>query len=421
MPPIFGLIAPVLLGVVFAQVALGIAAPLIALLLLGQGASSQAVGIVASAYYAGFLAGTLSADRVVISVGHARAFVVFAALGADTALLMIWSSDPWVWAMLRLVMGYQMAGLFLVAESWLNEKAAPATRGRVFGAYLLASFAGSVAGPLVLKATPGTSELFVVVGLALATALLPMALTHAANPVLGPRRSFSLRRLYAASPLGLVCCLASGLNNGAFYSLVPVFLARAGHSGTQVASFLSAVMVAALAVQYPVGMLADRFGRRPVTLVALALGAAAAVLLGLAAHERILLVSLAGCLFAGVTAPLYGLGSGQVNDYLARDEIVSAGGGLLFAWSLGAVIGPAAAGLAMSHLGAAGLPAYSCLVLGGAGGFTVLRMLRRPGVPRGLQSALTPATLAPPRLPDLAPPPAAAEPPPSAQTDPATA
>ena len=409
MPFRFSLIAPVLLGVVFAQVAQGIATPLIALLLLQQGASSLSVGLVASAYFAGFLAGTLSVERVVIALGHNRAFVVFSAIAADAALLMVWAQGPVAWAVLRLAMGYQMAGLFLVAESWLNEKATPATRGRVFASYLVASSAGSVAGPLVLQVTPGTSMLFVVVGMALATALVPMALTRAPNPVLGPRRAFSIRRLYAASPLGLVCCLAAGLNNGAFYSLVPAYLVRAGHDAAEVAGFLSAIMVAALVVQYPVGMLADRFGRRPVTLSALGLAFVFAIGLGVVAHLPIGIATLAGCLFAGVTAPIYGLGSGQVNDYLEKDEIVSAGGGLLFAWSLGACIGPGVAGFAMSRVGPAGFPAYLCVVLGAVGVFTVARMRRRASLPLDRQSAFTPATLAPPRLPQLSNPAAEGE------------
>jgi MFS family permease len=95
--------------------------PLIPLLLLGHHVPTGVIGLVASAYFLGFLAGTLTADRIVIRVGHIRAFVFFAALAADATLLMALTSSPWAWAMLRLVIGYQMSGLFLVAESWLND------------------------------------------------------------------------------------------------------------------------------------------------------------------------------------------------------------------------------------------------------------------------------------------------------------
>ncbi len=404
MPPFrFALIVPVLIGVVCAQVALGIATPVIALLLLARGGDSLMVGAVASAYFVGFMAGTQTADRVVARLGHARAFVVFAAVAADAALGMALIRDPWAWVGLRLLMGYQMAGLFLVAESWLNDKATPATRGRVFGAYLVASWGGGVAGPLVLDVVPGSQILFVAVGMAFATALLPMALTSTANPALGPRRHFGLRHLIDISPLGAICCLASGLSNGAFYTLIPVFLVRSGQSQAGVATFLSVAMATALLVQYPVGMLSDRLGRRPVTLAALLLALVLAVLMALGAHGWPMLAAVAGCLFAGVTSPLYGLGAGQVNDHVKPEDYVGAGGGLLFAWSLGSSIGPGAAGAVMGWLGPVGLPAYLCTVLGGAGLFTILRMRLRAGIPRDLQSSFTPATVAPPRLPTLAP------------------
>jgi MFS family permease len=397
------LIAPVLLGVVAAQIALGIATPVIALLLVARGGNSLLVGAVASAYFIGFLIGTQTADRVVARLGHARAFVVFAAIAADAALVMALTPNPIAWVVLRLLTGYQMAGLFLVAESWLNDKATPATRGRVFGAYLVASWGGGVAGPLVLDVVPGSQMLFVLVGLAFATALLPMALTGTANPALGTRRHFGLRQLIDISPLGAICCLASGLSNGAFYTLIPVFLIRSGQSQAGVATFLSVAMATALLVQYPVGMLSDRLGRRPVTLAALAVALALAVLMAIGAHGWPLLAAAAGCLFAGVTSPLYGLGAGQVNDHVKPEDYIGAGGGLLFAWSLGSSIGPGVAGVVMGWLGPLGLPFYLCAVLGGAGLFTMLRMRLRAGVPRDRQSSYTPATVAPPRLPSLAP------------------
>jgi MFS family permease len=130
-------IAPVLLGVLIAEVALGMLTTLIPLSLSSRGIMAGTIGLVGSGYFLGFLIGTLTCARLVRAVGHIRAFAVFAALGADCALLMTTTHSPWVWAGLRLVMGWQMSGLFLVAESWLNDKADSTTRGRTFGAYLL--------------------------------------------------------------------------------------------------------------------------------------------------------------------------------------------------------------------------------------------------------------------------------------------
>ena len=403
MPSRLTSITPVLLGVASAEIALGLLTPLIPLMMVAAGARSGTIGLVASAYYVGFLCGTLSADRIVESVGHSRAFVVFAALAADSALMMGFFTSPLAWAVARLVMGYQMAGLFLVAESWLNDKADRTTRGRIFGAYLVVSWGASAIGPLALNVVAASALLFSVVGIAFATALLPMALTHVANPTLGRHRRFGLAALYRVSPLGLVCCLAAGLVNSAFYGLVPVYLRQVGHGPGTVAAFISATLVVTLVVQYPVGHLADRIGRRPLMLGALGLGFGFAVLLGLAEHAHILVLTVAGCLYAGVTAPLYGLGAGQMNDHIDPADRLAASGGLLFAWALGASAGPGTAGFVMARLGYGGLFVYLAGVIALLVAFTILRSLLRAGVSPMRQTGYVPMPAAPPSVAGFAP------------------
>ena len=397
---------PVLLGLICAQGALGIMTPLIPLLLLRGGASSSAIGLVASAYYVGFLGGALSSDRVVMRVGHIRAFAVFAAVAADAALLLVFARAPWQVAGLRLLIGYASSGLILVVESWLNDRADSATRGRVFGAYLVASWGASAAGPLALNVLAPTPMLFVLVGILFATAVLPLGLTHQANPEVRSQTHFALGRLYRVSPVGVACCLSSGLVNGAFYSLSPVFLQGGGYGAPSVAAFISAAMVAGLLVQYPVGMLSDRFGRRPVTVVAIGAALALAVLLALARGVPFPAVAALGFCFAGMTAPLYGLGAGQTNDRMQRGDYVAASGGLLFVWSLGSTVSPSVAGALMGRAGPAGLFFYLALVLAALGLFTFARMLLRGEVPRERRTAFVPAPSAPPRHSELAPRPA---------------
>ncbi len=405
MPPSLAPIAPVLLGVVSAQIALGVMNALVPLLLLRAGIAAPVIGVVASAYFLGFLAGALLGDRVVRRVGHIRAFAVFATIAADGALLLPFFASPWIWALLRVLVGYAASGLFLVAESWLNDRADDATRGRTFAAYLVASWGGAAAGPLALNVVEGSALLFVVVGLAFATALLPMALTVQANPAMARRSFVWPHRLFAISPLGMVCCLTSGLVNSAFYALSPVFLERLEYGAGAVPAFLAVATVAGLAVQYPIGMLSDRFGRRLVTLAVVVLAFVLALVLMLVGvvglHVPFAVLAAMGFVFAGLTAPLYGLGSGQTNDHLDRAEMVGVSGGLLFVWSLGSSIGPSVAGAAMGRFGPAGLFAYVAVVLGVVGLFTVLRMLVRADVPLDRQSPFVPGLSAPARLTEL--------------------
>ncbi len=395
-------IAPVLLGVICAQAALGVSTPLIPLLLLRASASTTAIGIVASCYFLGFLAGAMTAQRIVMRVGHIRAFAVFAATAADAALLMVFSDRAWEVAILRLAVGYACSGLFLVAESWLNDRADGATRGRVFGAYLVASWGASAAGPLALNVVDASPLLFVLVGLAFATAVLPMALTVQPNPEMRSRARLSLRALFRVSPVGAGCALASGLLNSAYYSLTPVYLRSLGYGAGQVAAFISAAMVAGLLVQVPVGVLSDHFGRRPVTLATLGLSLAAAIAMVLSGRLPFIWLASLGFLYAGASAPLYGLAAGQTNDRMQRGDYVAASGALLFTWSLGSSVGPLLAGVAMSRLGAPGLFAYLIAVLAAVGLFTIVRMVQRGEVPQAERGAYVPSLATPTRHVELA-------------------
>ncbi|GAB0118304.1 MFS transporter [Acidisoma sp. 7E03] len=393
----FTSIVPVLLGVLIAEVALGMLTTLIPLDLAAKGLKANAIGLVGSGYFVGFLIGTLTCARLVRAVGHIRAFAAFLAVSADCALLMTLAHDPLLWTALRLVMGWALSGMFLVAESWLNDKADNASRGRVFGAYLFVSWGGAALGPLAYALFKTADRSLAIVGAALATALLPMALTPTPNPTLGERRRFGLVKLFAISPMGTTCVIASGLVNSSFYTLAPVYLARHGFTQNQIPTFLSAALAAALVVQYPVGMAADRIGRRPITLAALGLAFLVSLLFPiLGGGSAFWVLILLGCVLSGVTAPLYGLGAGQTNDHVDRSDYVASSGGLLFGWAVGSSVGPLLAGVVMSHLGADSLFFFLALCLALLSGFTFFRIRSRPSVPS--ESAFVPARAAPAQI-----------------------
>lgn len=389
-------ILPVLLGVACAQVALGLSTPLIPLLLLQNGAQSPLIGAVASCYFVGFLTGALLAPVAVRRVGHVRAFALFAAICADCALLMAFSHGAVSVGLLRLATGFASSALFLIAESWLNDRADGGNRGRVFSAYLVTSWGASAAGPLVLNVVAATPMLFVLVGLAFATAVVPMAATIQPNPPVPPAKRLSPWALARISPLGLACAGVAGMVNSAFYAMVPVYLERHGQAGGAVAAVSSLALLAALSIQVPVGLLSDRYGRRRLTLATLLAAIAAAVVLALAGWPGLWGMAGLAMVYAAGTAPLYGLGAGQTNDRMERGDYVAASGGLLFTWALGAAFGPGLAGAAMGVVGPAGLFGFLAAVLTLMAAFTVSRMLGRPEVPRERRAPFVP-TPAPPK------------------------
>jgi MFS family permease len=343
------LTAQVLLGVALFEVALGALWPLLGLRLEQQNVSTEITSIVGSAYYVGFVTGTMFCFPIIDRVRHIRAFSVFAVIAANATLLHVVIPHPIAWAILRACVGFALAGVFTIVESWLNDKATSETRGRIFALYTMVAWGFSGLGPLGLniKDSSGTI-LFCLIGIVMASAVIPVALTTVGNPDIGHRTHFGILRLYRISPLGVLACFASGLINTGLFVLLPIYSTRLGYSTAQTSILLSIAAIGPFFIQYPVGWMADVFGRRPMMLAtvlcAIALSTA---IVNLPPGAFYWLVGLT-TLLASMLSPLYALGVGQTNDYVSKNDFVAASAGLLFAWGLGAILGPIAAAPAMS-------------------------------------------------------------------------
>ncbi|MFM9842776.1 MAG: MFS transporter [Dongiaceae bacterium] len=376
------LTAQVLLGVALFEVALGALWPLLGLQLEQQRVSTELTSVVGSAYYAGFVAGTMFCFPIIDRVGHIRAFSVFAVLAANATLLHVVVPNPISWAVLRAVIGFALAGVFTIVESWLNDKATTKTRGRIFALYTMVAWGFSGIGPLGIniKDDSGTI-LFCLIGIVMASAVIPVALTTIGNPDIGQRSHFGILRLYKISPLGVLACFASGVINTGLFVMLPIYSTRVGYSTAETSILLSIASIGPFFVQYPVGWMADRFGRRPLmlatTLIAIAVSAA---IVSLRPGDFYWLVALT-TLLASMLSPLYALGVGQTNDYVSKNDFVAASAGLLFAWGIGAIIGPIAAAPAIRFFNDPNGLFYfvsACHVL--LASFIMYRMIVRPAL-----------------------------------------
>ena len=81
---------------------------------LAQELTTGLVGLITSGHFVGLLAGSITATAIIARVGHIRAFTVFAAIAACTVLLMGLIFSVPTWFIFRFMIGYSMAGLFMV-------------------------------------------------------------------------------------------------------------------------------------------------------------------------------------------------------------------------------------------------------------------------------------------------------------------
>ena len=401
MLSVFGSMLALMSGVVVLGLASGLLFTLLGVRLASEGVSDQMIGLVGSAYFAGLLAGSVVCDRVIRRVGHIRALIVFASVSAVATLLHVLITPIWAWAALRAVMGFAQAGLFMVAESWLQFKSTNETRGRIFALYVIAHSGGIGAGPLLINlADPAGDGLFLYASILYSIALLPVALSTVGNPELGAPGRVGVRELFAISPVAVVGSFVIGSVIGSFSALGPVFGERVGMSALAISLLMTAMRLGGFVVQYPIGALSDRFDRRHV-MIALGAGGAVAATGIAAAGGAVAGGAVAGVLalsflFGALCQPIYGLAVSHANDYVEPQDFVAASAGLLFAYGVGATIGPAAAAAAMDAVGPWALFLFIAIVLLGFCIYVAYRMWRREPVPAADQGEFV---MVPPNTP----------------------
>jgi MFS family permease len=304
------------------------------------------IGALGTSYYIGFVAGCLVLPATIRRVGHIRSFAAFAAIAAPVILAHTMTSQPAVWLGLRFAFGICFAGLFMVIESWLNERATTATRGSVLGLYMVATWAGLIAGKMLLVGVAVDSfQAFALCTMVISLALVPVALTDGAAPAIPRPGRLAPRALLGAAPVALVGALAVGIANGAFWTLGPLFAEAETGSPAGASLFMSACALGGALSQWPLGRLSDRFDRRwmlfATSLAAATMGATLVLSQDVSFWGFMLLAGL----FGAGALPVYSLCLAHANDRVESGEFVEVSSLILLTFGLGAIVGPLLAGL----------------------------------------------------------------------------
>lgn len=334
-----------------------------------------AIGIMGSSYFVGFVAGCLTTAHLVRRVGHIRVFSAMVALASVVPLFHVLMIEPAVWWVLRAITGFCIAALFLVIESWLNERSDNTTRGTVLSIYTTLTFVAVIFGQLLLTLDdPGLFPLFAIASIVLSLATIPVALTSVTTPA--PLAEVRLRpiRLIRISPAGAIGCLAVGFVNGAFWGLSPVFAADSGLDANGIALFIGVTVLGGALSQWPFGRLSDRLDRRLVILIVAACSVVTGIALYFASRFFDAAVLPLAFAFGVFSFPVYALSVAHVNDLITTEGFVEVSGGLLLVNGIGSVLGPLVGAFTMDVVGPGGLFLYIAVVYILLVGFIALRM-----------------------------------------------
>ncbi len=315
-----------------------------------EGFSATELAVVTSGYFAGFLSGAHLAPRMIRRVGHVR---VFAALGSFMSAGLIafpLLTEPWAWTLLRVLIGFCMSGIYVTAESWLNDAATNETRGKVLAAYMIAQTLGIIGAQGVLTlGDAGTSALFIGASILVSISFAPILLSVSPVPAAEVARPMPLRQLFAGSPLGTVGIFLLGSVYATQSGMAAVFGTQIDMTASQIALFVAMLFGGALLLQYPIGWLSDRIDRRRLIFGASVLGAGSCAMAWSAGDALVPLMAVA-FLAGGVTTPLYALFLAYTNDALSSEDMPAASGGLVLTFGIGAILGPLLTGWAMQRV-----------------------------------------------------------------------
>lgn len=385
---------PLFLGLLLLMIGNGVQGTLLGIRGGIEGFTTFQMSIVMSGYFVGFLFGSQIAPELIRRVGHVR---VFAALGSlISAVMILYAALPdWmVWTFLRIVIGFSFSGVYVTAESWLNNTSTNETRGQTLSLYMIVQVVGIItAQGLINLADPAGYLLFVIPSVLVSLAFTPILLSASPAPVFGTAKRLSFKQLYDISPLGCVGMFLMGGVFAAMFGMAAVWGAQAGLSVRDISIFVAAIYGGGLIFQYPIGWLSDRMDRRQLIMIVAAVGTVGTLVAVVFTPGFLVLLGVA-VVIGGVANPLYSLLLAYTNDYLQADDMAAASGGLMFINGVGAIVGPLAIGWLMSMIGPKGFFLYIAMLTGGLTLYAIWRMRRRRVVVVGESTAYTPMTQA---------------------------
>ena len=334
----------------------GLTYPLLALILQRQGVPAWLIGVNAAMMPFGMIVAAPLAPHLLQRLGALK-FVISSQFGTLLCLLLIGAQhDAWLWLPLRFFMGLFLASQFVVTETWINQVASDAYRGRILGFYATVLSVGFAAGPaiLLLVGTQGWAPFLAGAALLLG-ALLVLMSVRGVLPATRSERPMSVFSFLPLTPLLLLVVAVVAFADEGSMSLLPIYVIQHGYSENIGTMALIAMIAGSVSLQYPIGWLADRFPRRRVMLGCALVAAVSAMVQGIAVNVPWLFWSVV-FVWGGAYYALYVLSLIRLGERFSGAALVAGNSAMGAMWGAGGIVGPPLLGGAMSFFGPNGLP-----------------------------------------------------------------
>lgn len=320
-----------------------------------QGLDAQRAGLFAASQWTGMLAGLMAAPTLVARIGAKRTITLGLAASVVAFSTVTWLSWP-LWIASGILTGLGIGLRWIANESWLYGLVPEGLSGRVVGVHeTLIAAAGVVAPALAAWCGPdGSVTIFA--GLSFTCiAAVPLWLTaseHQAGPA---GRAATVHAGVRTTPVSAVVCLGmivvavGGISDGALYGLFPLYADARGMSGTQTTLLLSCIGLGGMALQFPVGWMADRAGLGLAIVVCAMASTLALLTFALATPQTWWFPAsslvVGGMNSAFITLGMYAAACSEKTTLIRNMRLVS------LAFTASSIVGPLIAGAAMKVFG----------------------------------------------------------------------
>lgn len=360
----------------------GLLGTLVAVRAQAEGFALPFIGLLMSSYYLGFIAGCFATPHLVLRAGHIRAFGALAALTAAATLMLAISQNMGLWLVLRVIVGFCFSGLYMIMESWINEKSPNEKRGQILAIFRIVDLVAVTIGQfLLLLSNPAGFILFSIVSILICLSIVPLAMTKALVPQPISHTSLNLQKLYRVSPIAVFSALAVGMTNAAFLGISPAYISLLGYDLVMVSLFISVAIISGALAQWPIGYISDFIDRRLVLLFVAGASLASGLFLGTLGSHSTTLLLLGSCLYGTFGMSIFGLSAAHANDHADAGEFVAISGGLLLVYGIGSIMGPVLATVFMEVISPNWLFIYMAIVHSFLLIIGIFRLTRRSPVP----------------------------------------
>ena len=358
---------------------LGLSSPLLSLILESRDVGSSLIGLNGAIASLGFLASAPIIPVLVRKLGIIR-FIASSVVTATISLLLLRAIDDIAaWFVLRFILGAAISGLLLISETWINQIADPASRGRAIGIYVTVITAAFAAGPMIIPIT-GTDSWapFIVGALAILVSGAAFLPVRKIAPKFDDRQSVWLLSFFTVAPTLMAAVAVVAIIDGAMIVHLAVYGLRLEAGLTIATAMVSAFLIGNVLLQVPLGWMADRLnGYRVLAICSIAGVLCSFAVVIFTPNHYIILPFLV--ILGGFTYGLYTIALTLLGERFSGNNLVAANAAFAIMWGVGGIAGPAVGGLAMDAVGPQGLP-FTIVVTCGL--FLLLLIVRHPDVVR---------------------------------------